>query len=119
MPCDHLRQGSHTGSPSYYAQEKPDLDEQPDRAPAGIDRGRVFNAVSVSYKTSRGERDVLYPEGINVIANRVGFFANGRKAVGEKFTICDMDQLGNWMTLENEQLEAERQKKIKLVKARR
>ena len=37
-------------------------------APAGIDRGRVFNAVSVSYKTSRGERDVLYPEGINVIA---------------------------------------------------
>ncbi len=37
-------------------------------APAGIDRGRVFNAVSVSYKTSRGERDVLYPEGVNVIA---------------------------------------------------
>jgi len=37
-------------------------------APAGIDRGRIFNAVSVSYKTSRGERDVLYPEGINVIA---------------------------------------------------
>ena len=37
-------------------------------APAGIDRGRVFNALSVAYKTSRGERDVLYPEGINVIA---------------------------------------------------
>jgi hypothetical protein len=37
-------------------------------APAGIDRGRVFNALSVGYKTSRGERDVLYPEGVNVIA---------------------------------------------------
>lgn len=37
-------------------------------APAGIDRGRVFNALSLVYKTSRGERDVLYPEGVNVIA---------------------------------------------------
>jgi phage tail sheath protein FI len=37
-------------------------------APAGIDRGRVFGALSVGYGTSRGERDVLYPEGINVIA---------------------------------------------------
>jgi phage tail sheath protein FI len=37
-------------------------------APAGIDRGRIFNALSAAYKTSRGERDVLYPEGINVIA---------------------------------------------------
>jgi len=37
-------------------------------APAGIDRGRIFNALSVGYKTSRGERDVLYPEGVNVIA---------------------------------------------------
>lgn len=38
-------------------------------APAGIDRGRVFNAVSLAYKTSRGERDVLYPDGVNVIAS--------------------------------------------------
>jgi len=37
-------------------------------APAGIDRGRIFNALSLGYKTSRGERDVLYPEGVNVIA---------------------------------------------------
>ncbi len=37
-------------------------------APAGIDRGRVFGALSVGYKTSRAERDVLYPEGVNVIA---------------------------------------------------
>lgn len=37
-------------------------------APAGIDRGRIFNALSLAYKTSRGERDVLYPEGVNVIA---------------------------------------------------
>jgi phage tail sheath protein FI len=37
-------------------------------APAGIDRGRIFNALTVAYKTSRGERDVLYPEGINTIA---------------------------------------------------
>ncbi len=38
-------------------------------APAGIDRGRVFNALSLAYKTSRGERDVLYSEGVNVIAS--------------------------------------------------
>ena len=37
-------------------------------APAGIDRGRIFNALTVAYKTSRGERDVLYPESINTIA---------------------------------------------------
>jgi phage tail sheath protein FI len=38
-------------------------------APAGIDRGRIFNALSLGYKASRGERDVLYPEGVNVIAS--------------------------------------------------
>jgi phage tail sheath protein FI len=38
-------------------------------APAGIDRGRVFNAIGIAYKTSKGERDVLYPEGVNVIAS--------------------------------------------------
>ncbi len=38
-------------------------------APAGIDRGRIFGALSISYKTSQGERDVLYPEGVNVIAS--------------------------------------------------
>lgn len=38
-------------------------------APAGIDRGRVFNVLSLAYKTSRGERDALYSEGINVIAS--------------------------------------------------
>ncbi len=38
-------------------------------APAGIDRGRVFNVLSLAYNTSRGERDVLYSEGINVIAS--------------------------------------------------
>lgn len=38
-------------------------------APAGIDRGRIFNVLSLAYNTSRGERDVLYPEGINVIAS--------------------------------------------------
>ena len=38
-------------------------------APAGIDRGRIFNVLSLGYKTSRGERDVLYPEGVNVIAS--------------------------------------------------
>lgn len=38
-------------------------------APAGIDRGRIFNVLSVAYKTSQGERDVLYPAGVNVIAS--------------------------------------------------
>ncbi|MHB1000754.1 MAG: phage tail sheath C-terminal domain-containing protein [Armatimonadota bacterium] len=38
-------------------------------APAGIDRGRIFGALSLAYKTSRGERDTLYASGINVIAS--------------------------------------------------
>lgn len=38
-------------------------------APAGIDRGRIVGALSLGYKASRGERDVLYPEGVNVIAS--------------------------------------------------
>lgn len=38
-------------------------------APAGIDRGRIFSVLSLANNTSRGERDVLYPEGINVIAS--------------------------------------------------
>ncbi|MDH7601914.1 MAG: phage tail sheath subtilisin-like domain-containing protein [Armatimonadota bacterium] len=38
-------------------------------APAGIDRGRVFNVLSLAYNTSRAERDALYSEGINVIAS--------------------------------------------------
>lgn len=38
-------------------------------APAGIDRGRIFNVLSLAYNTSRGERDALYSEGVNVIAS--------------------------------------------------
>ncbi|MCE5322380.1 phage tail sheath subtilisin-like domain-containing protein [bacterium] len=38
-------------------------------APAGIDRGRIYNVLSLAYKTNRGERDTLYSEGINVIAS--------------------------------------------------
>lgn len=38
-------------------------------APAGIDRGRIFGALSLSYKTSQAERDELYSAGINVIAS--------------------------------------------------
>lgn len=38
-------------------------------APAGIDRGRVFNALGLGYNTSRAERDVVYPAGVNVIAS--------------------------------------------------
>ena len=37
------------------------------QAPAGIDRGRIAGALSLGYVTSRGERDVLYPEGVNAI----------------------------------------------------
>ena len=36
-------------------------------APAGIDRGRIVGALGLGYPTSRGERDVLYPEGVNPI----------------------------------------------------
>lgn len=38
-------------------------------APAGIDRGRIYNVLSLAYNTSRAERDVLYSEGVNVIAS--------------------------------------------------
>ena len=38
-------------------------------APAGIDRGRIAGALDVGYRTSRDERDDLYPEGVNPIAS--------------------------------------------------
>jgi len=38
-------------------------------APAGIDRGRIFGVLGLAYKTSQGERDTLYPAGVNVIAS--------------------------------------------------
>jgi phage tail sheath protein FI len=38
-------------------------------APAGIDRGRMKNIMGLGYITSRAERDVLYPEGINCVAS--------------------------------------------------
>lgn len=41
-------------------------------APAGYQRGRVFNVKGVEYPTSKGERDTLYPEGINTIAEFTG-----------------------------------------------
>ncbi|MHB1462015.1 MAG: phage tail sheath C-terminal domain-containing protein [Armatimonadota bacterium] len=50
-------------------------------APAGIDRGRIFNALSLAYKTSRGERDALYSEGINAIAS---FVDSGINIWGQK-----------------------------------
>jgi phage tail sheath protein FI len=37
-------------------------------APAGIQRGHVRNVLGLGYVTNRAERDVLYPEGVNVIA---------------------------------------------------
>lgn len=39
------------------------------QAPAGIDRGRITGVLALGYPTSRGERDVLYPEGVNVIVS--------------------------------------------------
>jgi len=38
-------------------------------APAGIDRGRIFNVQGLAYLTQQSDRDILYPEGINVIAS--------------------------------------------------
>lgn len=59
-------------------------------APAGIDRGRIFNALSLGYKTSRGERDVLYPEGVNVIAS---FPDSGINIWGQKTLQCQPSAL--------------------------
>ncbi len=51
------------------------------QAPAGIDRGRILGALALGYPTSRGERDVLYPEGINAI---VSFPDTGIHVWGQK-----------------------------------
>ena len=51
------------------------------QAPAGIDRGRIVGALALGYKTSRGERDVLYPEGVNAI---VSFPDTGIHVWGQK-----------------------------------
>ena len=51
------------------------------QAPAGIDRGRIVGALALGYPTSRGERDVLYPEGVNAI---VSFPDSGIHVWGQK-----------------------------------
>ena len=51
------------------------------QAPAGIDRGRIVGALALGYPTSRGERDVLYPEGVNAI---VSFPDTGIHVWGQK-----------------------------------
>ena len=51
------------------------------QAPAGIDRGRIVGALALGYVTSRGERDVLYPEGVNAI---VSFPDTGIHVWGQK-----------------------------------
>ena len=50
-------------------------------APAGIERGRIAGALALGYPTSRGERDVLYPEGVNPI---VSFPDTGINIWGQK-----------------------------------
>ena len=50
-------------------------------APAGIDRGRIVGALALGYPSSRGERDVLYPEGVNAI---VSFPDTGIHVWGQK-----------------------------------
>lgn len=50
-------------------------------APAGIHRGKVLNVLGPSYKTSKGERDALYPEGINPIAS---YTDTGTNVMGQK-----------------------------------
>lgn len=37
-------------------------------APAGIDRGKLVNVNALTYSASQTERDVLYPEGVNCLA---------------------------------------------------
>ena len=51
------------------------------QAPAGIDRGRITGALDVSFRTSRDERDDLYPEGVNPI---VSFPDTGINIWGQK-----------------------------------
>ncbi len=51
------------------------------QAPAGIDRGRIAGVLALGYPTSRGERDVLYPEGVNAI---VSFPDSGIHVWGQK-----------------------------------
>lgn len=62
--------------------------------PSGIDRGRVFGALSVAYKASRGERDMLYSEGVNVISvfRDIGINIWGQKTL--KIQPSSVDRIG-------------------------
>jgi len=70
-------------------------------APAGIDRGRVFNVLGLGYKTSRAERDVLYPEGINVIANvrRLMMYIEEAVAESSRFVVFEPNNPQTWRAL--------------------
>ncbi|MHB9038485.1 MAG: phage tail sheath C-terminal domain-containing protein [Armatimonadota bacterium] len=77
-------------------------DEKTDvwHAPAGIDRGRIYGVISLAYSTSRAERDVLYPEGINVIASfpDTGINIWGQKTLQSQSSATDRINVRRLMT---------------------
>lgn len=50
-----------------------------------------------------------HKRGIEVMATRAGYFAQSRKAEGDRFFISDMSELGSWMQLMDSKAEAKRQ----------
>lgn len=55
-------------------------------------------------------------QGVDVVANRPGYFKGSRKVEGDKFTIKDMSELGDWMTCLDKQARAKHEE---IMKARR
>lgn len=50
-----------------------------------------------------------HKRGIEVMATRAGYYAQSRKAEGDRFFITDMEELGSWMQLMDPKAEQKRQ----------
>lgn len=57
------------------------------------------------------------PTNIEVVATRLGFYANVRRSTDDKFKVEKFSQLGSWMVCVDRTLEKKRQEMIKAKKA--
>lgn len=70
----------------------------PTQAKVNTARADVAEAVAAAARINANPPPKTEPDGpIQVVATRAGFYANGRRAEGDKFTIASKKHLGSWM----------------------
>ena len=87
-------------------------------APAKVQEKKQEVQSADLYDAALPEEKVVKPKkGIEVVALRPGFYKKIRRGAGAIFMIEKMEQLGSWMKIVDEKLEAQRQKAEKESKS--